>query len=206
MNEWPPVPMWHKAVPTPPGRPPLVWLVGVHGGAGTTSLAASMSWTGDAGRRWPGRIGLVRDMDSPLVVLVARTHMSGIAALEHALLAHEHDATPAGSNLVGIVTVADSARPLSPAVAKRREGVEARAVDIGAEVWRLPWLEQWRELEPHRLPVWSPDSVSSPVDEGDATRTPPQPVRQFAEQLFIASRAVGMRLTASDDTEHRNTG
>lgn len=33
----------------PAGTSPLVWLVGVHGGAGVTSLAASMSWAGDAG-------------------------------------------------------------------------------------------------------------------------------------------------------------
>lgn len=207
MSDWPPVPMWHRAVPNPPGRPPLVWLVGVHGGAGTTSLAASLSWAGDAGRRWPGRIGLVRDMDSPLVVLVARTHMSGIVALEHALLSHENDATPAGSILVGVVTVADSARPLPDSVARRREAAEEHALDLGAEPWRLPWIEQWRELEPHRLPVWSPDAVTRPVDEGDATRTPPQPVRHFAEQLFDASRAAGMQLTAPDDhTVHRPTG
>ncbi|MFI6866647.1 hypothetical protein [Nocardia sp. NPDC050406] len=205
MNAWPPVPMWHRAVPNQSGRPPLLWLVGVHGGAGTTSLAASMSWAGDAGRRWPGRIGLVRDMDSPLVVLVARTHMSGVAALEHAVLAHENDATPAGSQLVGVVTVADSARPLPTAVARRREAVEARVLDMGAEPWRLPWIEQWRELEPHRLPVWEPDAVTRPVDEGDATRTPPQPVRQVAEQIFLAARAVGMRLT-DQHTVHRNTG
>lgn len=205
MSEWPPVPMWHRSVPNQSGRPPLVWLVGVHGGAGTTSLAASMSWAGDAGRRWPGRIGLVRDMDSPLVVLVARTHMSGIAALEHALRAHQNDATPAGSHPVGIVTVADSARPLPTAVARRRESVEALALDIGAEPWRLPWIEPWRELEPYRLPAWTPGTVVSPVDEGDATRTPPQPVRHLAEQIFLAARAAGMRLT-DQHSAHRNTG
>ncbi|MBF6135137.1 hypothetical protein IU501_19285 [Nocardia otitidiscaviarum] len=208
MNDWPPVPMWHRSVPVPPGRPPLVWLVGVHGGAGVTSLAASMSWAGDAGRRWPGRIGLLHDMDSPLVVLVARTHMSGVNALEYALLSHQNDATPAGSRLVGVVTVADSARPLPESVARRRQVVEARAVDMGARAWRLNWIEPWRELEPHRMPVWDPAAVRNPVDEGDATRTPPQPVRHLAEQIFLAARAAGIALTAPEaqQTGHRDTG
>ncbi|MEV6768712.1 hypothetical protein AB0N05_08750 [Nocardia sp. NPDC051030] len=208
MNDvlWPPVPMWHRAVPGRVGPPPLVWLIGVHGGAGVTSLAASLRWAGDAGRRWPGRIGLVRDMDSPLMVLVARTHMSGLVALENALNSYMHQATPAGSLVVGVVTVADAARPLPNAVARKHAEIEVLAREVGAPVWRLPWIEQWRGLEPHELAVWSPTAITSPTEDADATRTPPQPIRHFAEQLFAAARATGALLLdqSTDDQPSDN--
>ncbi|WP_157534906.1 hypothetical protein [Nocardia inohanensis] len=183
-------------MPNPTGPPPLLWLVGVHGGAGVSSLAASMSWAGDAGQRWPARIGLGADMDSPLVVLVARSHMRGINTLQRALLAHQRQATPAGSQVVGILTVADSARPLPAPVATRREQAEALAHELGARTWRLGWLEPWRALEPHELAAWTPAQGISPLDDGDPTRTPPQPVRLLAEQILIAARQAGARITA----------
>ncbi|MFC9995572.1 hypothetical protein [Nocardia sp. NPDC127526] len=192
----PPVPMWHRAVPNRPSRPPLVWLVGVHGGAGVSSLAASLSWAGDAGQRWPARIGLGADMDSPLVVLVARTHLRGLATLQRALLSHRHNATPAGSHVVGVITVADSARPLPDRAEERRDEVETLARALGAQSWRLGWLEPWRALEPHELAEWNPDADVTPRDDGDPTRTPPQPVRLLAEQILAAARTAGARITA----------
>ncbi|MEU0538377.1 hypothetical protein [Nocardia sp. NPDC005978] len=191
-----PVPMWHRAVPNRPARPPLVWLIGMHGGAGVSSLAASMSWAGDAGQRWPARIGLGADMDSPLVVLVARTHMRGLNTLQRALVAHQKQATPAGSEIVGLITVADSARPLPIPADERRREVEALAFELGAQSWRLGWLEQWRALEPHELAAWEPGSGISPLEDGDPTRTPPQPVRLLAELILTTARAAGARITA----------
>lgn len=191
----PPVPMWNRAVPTRSTRPPLVWLVGVHGGAGVSSLAASVGWAGDAGQRWPARIGMGPDMDSPLVVLVARNHMHGMNALYRALVAYRESATPAGSQVVGVLTVADAARPLSNRVADRREEAEGLAVALGARTWRLGWLEQWRAFEPHELAEWNPAVEPSPVDDTDPTRTPPQPVRLLAEQILIAARTAGQQLT-----------
>ncbi|QLY29308.1 hypothetical protein H0264_29115 [Nocardia huaxiensis] len=192
----PPVPMWQRAVPSRRGRPPLLWLVGVHGGAGVSSLAASMDWAGDAGQRWPARIGVGADMDSPLVVLVARSHMHGINALQRALLAHKHDATPAGSQVVGVITVADSARPLPAPVADRRDDTEALAHELGAQPWRLGWLEPWRALEPHELAAWHPAADTTPLDDTDPTRTPPQPVRLLAELILATARAAGAKITA----------
>ncbi|MFE3193123.1 hypothetical protein ACFXHA_29245 [Nocardia sp. NPDC059240] len=197
-----PVPMWHRAVPNRPARPPLVWLVGVHGGAGVSSLAASLSWAGDAGQRWPARIGLVGDMDSPLVVLVGRNHLRGVNALQRALLAHQAQATPVGSAVVGVLTVADSARPLPIPVAQRREEMEGLALGLGARTWRLGWLEQWRALEPYELAAWDPAAGHTPVDDGDPTRTPPQPVRLLAEQILTAARTAGARITEQAQHGH----
>ncbi|MGW4533120.1 hypothetical protein ACWEOI_19435 [Nocardia sp. NPDC004340] len=191
----PPVAMWHRAVPNRPPRPPLLWLVGVHGGAGVSSLAASLRWAGDAGQRWPARIGAGADMDSPLVVLVGRSHLRGVNALHRALLAHQARATPAGSAVVGVLTVADSARPLPVPVAQRREEMEGLAIELGARTWRLGWLEQWRALEPYEMAAWDPAAGVSPMEEGDPTRTPPQPVRLLAEQILTAARIAGTRIT-----------
>ena len=181
--------MWNRRVPGHSGTAPLLWLVGTHGGSGVTSLAASISFAGDAGCRWPGQIGSAGEVDSPFVVLVARTHMSGLAATHHALLSHMHSATPAGTHLLGVVTVADSDRPLSKPVSTRRNTVESLARDVGGETWRLGWLEPWRSLEAHELPTWSPTNPAVRLGDRDPTRTPPGPVAALAEQIFATARA-----------------
>ncbi|WP_280184398.1 MULTISPECIES: hypothetical protein [Nocardia] len=202
-SEWPPVPMWSQRVPGQVSRPPLVWLLGAHGGAGTTALASSLSYAGDAHRRWPGLVGIGRDLDSPFVVVVGRTHMSGLAAVHHALLSHAHQATPTGVRLLGMITVADSDRPLSKPTATRRDTVEALARDLHAVPWRLGWIEPWRTLEPHELPAWTPDHPRR-VGERDPTRVPPAPVAGLAEQLFTTARAAVTQLRQQPPTTNRS--
>lgn len=189
-----PVPMWSQPVPGQSGRPPLVWLIGAHGGAGVSYLATSISFAGDAGQRWPGMTGLGRGLDSPLVVLVARSHMHGLAALHRALLAHMHGATPTGVHLAGVVTVADIDRPVSKPVATRRDTVESLARDLGAVPWRLGWVEPWRSLERHELPAWNPEQATVRIGERDATRVPPPPVQGLAEQMFATARTAAATL------------
>ncbi|WP_156052437.1 hypothetical protein [Nocardia carnea] len=175
------------------GRPPVLWLVGAHGGAGVTVLARSLSFAGDAARRWPGLIGLGRGLDSPFVVVVGRTHMSGLAAVHQALLSHAHRATPAGVRVLGVLIVADSDRPLSKSAATRRDTVEALACDLGAQPFRLGWIEPWRSLEPHELPAWTPDQPRR-IGDRDATKFPPAPVAGLAENLFAAARGAFTKL------------
>lgn len=206
-TNWAPVPMWSQSVPgQQAGRPPLLWLVGTHGGAGVSYLAASIGFAGDAGQRWPGMTGFARGLDSPLVVLVARSHMHGLAAVQHALLAHMHDATPAGAHLSGIVTVADIDRPLSKAAATRRDTVESLARDLGAVPWRLGWVEPWRSLERHELPAWNPDQGHARLGERDATRVPPPSVQGLAEQMFSTARAAAARLRKQPTPEQAAAG
>ncbi|MGN2642258.1 hypothetical protein ACTD5D_40045 [Nocardia takedensis] len=198
-SEWPTVPMWQRAVPGGPGRvAPLVWLVGAHGGAGVSSVAASIGFAGDAQRRWPTRVGFGDGDDSPLVVLLARTHMAGLAALHHTLLAHLQSRTPAGVHLVGVLTVADSDRPLPTPVAMRRDTVESLArTDLEARTWRLGWVEPWRSLEISQLPRWEPGRPVARRTDRDATRAPPAPVQGLAEQMFTAARSAAIRLEAT---------
>ncbi|GAB4590228.1 hypothetical protein [Nocardia sp. IFM 10818] len=158
-------------------------------------LAASISYAGDAGQRWPTMIGLGRGLDSPLVVLAARSHMHGLAALHRTLLAHLAGATPAGVHLLGCVTVADIDRPLSKTVSTRRETVESLARDLGAVPWRLGWVEPWRNLERHELPAWNPEHAQVRLGERDATRVPPPPVQGLAEQMFATARTAAKTLS-----------
>ncbi|WP_245661521.1 hypothetical protein [Nocardia salmonicida] len=53
--------IWERPVPGV-GRAPLVWMLGVHGGAGATTLAHVLAPAADARGRWPG----VFDRESPM--------------------------------------------------------------------------------------------------------------------------------------------
>ena len=78
-----------------------VWVVGAHGGAGTSTLALLLG-AGDAGTSWPvPRSGSVR------VLVAARTHAHGIGRAHDAGLQWAAGGLP-GVELVGVVWVADA--------------------------------------------------------------------------------------------------
>jgi hypothetical protein len=138
--------IWERPVPGA-GRAPLLWLLGVHGGAGTSTLAHVLAPAADSHRRWPG----VFDRESPFVVLVARETIVGLTRA-HDLL-RQHRAGLAGpSEVLGLITVA--ARPgRMPAEIRRYRDVVA---SLAGPVWQVPWYEEWTLVEPEQLPVWSP--------------------------------------------------
>lgn len=113
------------------GRVPWCWWVGVHGGAGVTSLAAVVDGTGDGGQHPPV------DAHSPWMVAVARTHQHGLDRAEQFAAR-----TPPG--LVGLVTIADAPGTLPKALQRRRDQVEAAY----ARAWRVAWIPEWRETSP----------------------------------------------------------
>lgn len=151
-------------------------------------LEASLAYAGDAQRRWPSLIGYSA-LDSPLVVIVTRTHMSGLHVAHNLLLQHASAATPTGVQLVGLVTVADTDRPLSSPVAARRAVVESLATDLDARVWRLGWIEPWRSLTTEDVALWTPGYRLSEDKQHrrDPSRTPPTPVRELAAELLTAA-------------------
>ena len=59
---------------------PAVWWVGVHGGAGESTLESLFAGSRAAEHRWPAGRG-----EKPAVVLVARTHAQGLRAVQTAL-------------------------------------------------------------------------------------------------------------------------
>jgi len=115
-----------------------VWWLGVHGGAGESTLEELFRGSRAAGHAWP--LG-GSDVDHPRVVLVARTNARGLRSTQNAIC----DCAGAGLavKLVGLVLIADAPGRLPRAL-------RDLACLIGGgvpRVWWLPWVEAWRAGE-----------------------------------------------------------
>jgi hypothetical protein len=139
------------------------WWLGVHGGAGVTTLAQFVAGGADAHRCWPdpARGG------PRVVVLVCRTYRAGLErALDSARQWAASD-VPAGLLLGGAVALADAPGRLT------RSQSEALRLLAGVvpRLWTVPWIEDLRAVEqPGRLPV-PPALVRLGLDL-EALRTP----------------------------------
>lgn len=120
------LPVWVTSTPS------RVWVVGTHGGAGETTLAQLLSGTA-TNHRWPST-----DTQPP-VVLVARTHATGLAATQLAMRAWAAAETP-HVRLIGLVLIADAPgklpKPLADLADILRGGVP--------HMWHLPWVDAYR--------------------------------------------------------------
>lgn len=147
------------APPVPPGEPglqgvivtpsALVYVVGLHGGAGTSTLAdlireeaAGLSLPGDAAlegnKIWP----ISSVPGAPInVIAVARTHYRGLQVAERFALAWAAGELP--GRLLGIVFVDDG-----PQLAKAQLKAVERIGRMTPHGWRIPWAEAWRLGEP----------------------------------------------------------
>ena len=124
---------------------PALWVVGAHGGAGESSVAALDADWAAADHAWP----LIPN-GATRVVLTARTSAAGLRAAQNAAT-HWAAGLGAEVRLMGLVLIADAPgrlpRPL-------REYAQLVAGGV-PRTWRLPWIEGWRLGEP-------PDPASSP--------------------------------------------
>ncbi len=131
--------------PLPAGSAPAWWWLGCHGGAGVTTLARGVAGGADSARRWPAPedpTGRVR------VLLVARTHASGLRAAQEAARQWAAGAAPAGVDLLGLVLVADAPGRLPRPLRELR-----RLVAGGLpHVWDVPYVEALRVGEPDPSP------------------------------------------------------
>jgi hypothetical protein len=113
------------------------WWLGVHGGAGVTSLEHAVPGGRDAGRAWPAATETQR------VVLVARSSANGIRAAQNAARQWaSHMVT--GIDLLGLVVVAD-------APGRRPRALQDLVRLVSGAVprlWEIPWMEPWRLGEP----------------------------------------------------------
>jgi len=115
-----------------------VWWLGVHGGAGESTLEELFRGSRAAGHAWPWGGS---DADRPRVVLVARTNARGLRCTQNAIC----DCAGAGLavRLLGLVLIADAPGRL-PRALRDLAGLIGGGV---ARVWWLPWVEAWRAGE-----------------------------------------------------------
>lgn len=130
------VPRPEQALPVARPRPGIDhawWWLGVHGGAGVTTLERAVAGGRDAGLAWPVSI------ESPAVVLVARSSANGIQAAQNAARQWASGMVP-GVDLLGLVVVAD-APGRRPRVLRNLVRLVSGAVP---RLWEIPWVEPWR--------------------------------------------------------------
>lgn len=123
---------------------PDYWWLGVHGGAGESSLARLDKRTKAAGHHWPITAA------GATVVLVARSNVSGLRAAQ--LAATEWaSGTVARIRVAGLVVMADA-----PGRLPKELREFARVVGGGVpHLWHVPWIEAWRlghNVPPEDLP------------------------------------------------------
>ncbi|VTR76033.1 hypothetical protein CHMI_00789 [Cellulomonas hominis] len=122
---------------------PQICVMGVHGGAGTTTVASLLGAAAlDVGTAWPVASGWARPLPVLSVVAVARTHHRGIEAATRLARLWATGAL-ADSRLVGLVLVDDGP---NLTVAQRKAARQlGRMTPHG---WHLPWQEAWRVTAP----------------------------------------------------------
>lgn len=126
-------------VHTQGGTRTIHWL-GVHGGAGEDTLSKVLPGSVPAGHGWPVLSEQAdQEPTSVPVVLVARSHMSGLLAAQDALREWASGlARPA--NLLGLVIIADIPGRLPKPLASLQKIVGGGA----PKFWTLPYLESLR--------------------------------------------------------------
>lgn len=122
---------------------PSVCVMGLHGGAGATTLAGLLG--GDVlevGGLWPVATGWERPLPSLPVVAVARTHYQGLTVASRFARLWAAGALPS-STLLGLVLVDDGPK----LVASQRQAAK-RLGRMTPHGWHLPWNEMWRIQPP----------------------------------------------------------
>lgn len=111
-------------------------LVGLHGGAGVSTMAHLLGERGqDGGTRLPVANPYV---PAPRVVLVARTHLRGLEKAEQVATAWSHHELDE-IDLLGLVLVDDG-----PKLGTAARAQAARLLRMTPHGWHVPWVEAWR--------------------------------------------------------------
>jgi hypothetical protein len=126
------------------GREPDFWWLGVHGGAGETSLARLNKATRAAEHHWPLTAG------EATVVLVARSNIPGLRAARLAATEWASRSLP-GIRVAGLVVMADAPGRLPKEIRDFSQVVGGGVPHI----WHFPWVDGWRyghDVAPDQLP------------------------------------------------------
>jgi hypothetical protein len=115
------------------GREPSFWWLGVHGGAGETSLARLDKRTKAAEHHWPLTAA------GSVIVLVARSNIPGLRAARLAATEWASGSLP-GIHVAGLMVMADAPGRLPKEIRDF-----ARVVGGGVpHMWHFPWVDGWR--------------------------------------------------------------
>jgi hypothetical protein len=126
-----------------------LWWVGVHGGAGESTMSLLLPGTRAANHRWP-----IPPPPVPTpVILVARTHGSGLRAAQRAAIEWASGVVQ-GVAVLGLVLISDAPGRL-PRVLDDFADIVGGGVP---RVWDIPWIEEWRRGEAP-TPDNTPDEV-----------------------------------------------
>ncbi len=118
-------------------RDVLLWWVGVHGGAGESTLERIFRGTRASGHRWP----VLAAPGRAVVVLVARTDWRGLRATQVAM--GDWQSRGLSVEVLGLVLMADAPGRLPRGLRDLQ-----RVVSGGVpRVWSFPWVECWRAGE-----------------------------------------------------------
>ncbi len=114
-----------------------VWWLGVHGGAGETSLSMLAAGSRPADHAWPmpGSRGV-----TSRVVLVARTNYTGLTAAQHAAREWASGSLGDAIRLEGLLLVPD-------VPGRRPKELRLLSQLVGGGVprtWSVPWIDAWR--------------------------------------------------------------
>lgn len=122
---------------TPATEQPWLWLLGLHGGCGVSTLRELFGTHVQERATWP-----VPDQPGyrSRVLLVTRTHARGLDRLTQAA-AQWAGATFPHVDLVGTVLVADGPKP-----SKAQHERLRRATSLTPMTWHIGWNESWRSL------------------------------------------------------------
>lgn len=149
-------PPGERLLPSRPiGDPSIDWyFVGVCGGAGTTTAArladaALGERVADGGQAWPDP----QDAGTAAVVLVAPSHMAGLARARDAARQFLAGAAPRGTTLVGLLVVPDRPGRLPPALASAQRLLEGAFPNV----WTAPYVPEYRL-------VTDPTATAGPLD------------------------------------------
>lgn len=134
---------------------PSVWVLGVHGGAGESTVAGLVPSWEPASHAWPRPV----EGSAAPVLLVARTHMRGLMAARAAATQWAAGIVPQ-ADVIGLALIADAPGRLPRALRDL-----AQVVSGGVpRTWTVPWSESWRLGESPTL-ADAPRAARRMVDE-----------------------------------------
>ncbi|MFD4431478.1 hypothetical protein [Nocardia sp. NPDC058497] len=183
----------YRAEPLPitGAHPPLVAIVGAHGGAGTSTVARWWAPAADCGQQWPAS-----PETTQRVVVAARLCLPGLIACADRLREWHAGSAPDGVDVVGVVLTA--ARPgRIPAAVRRYRAVVEDLTDL---VWEIGWHDELVERELGELAQFAPFTPAPPRRSG-LTETVPADVHRAGSELIDALTTSLKTATEEQDSE-----